>query len=50
LRTPDGRLTWQSTHDHISAHLQRLDAEAAWLQGEYEPFGFRLTDRHPVFS
>jgi hypothetical protein len=48
--TPKGRLTWQSTYDQISARLQRLDAEAAWFQGEYEPFGFRLTDGHAVFS
>jgi hypothetical protein len=48
--TPEGRLTWQSTHDQTSARLQRLDTEAAWFQGEYEPFGFRLTDGHPVFS
>ncbi|MEA2533143.1 MAG: hypothetical protein QOJ93_954 [Actinomycetota bacterium] len=42
--TPEGELLWQTVHDQLSARLEHLDQAAIWLQGEDEPFGFRLDD------
>jgi hypothetical protein len=46
--TPEGELLWQSVHDQLSARLEHLDQAAIWLQGEGEPFGFRLDDETPL--
>ena len=42
--TPQGKLVWQRTHNQFPGSLKRLEANAAWLQGEEELFGFRLDD------
>lgn len=42
--TREDGLAWQRPFDEISARLHHLTSKDIWLVGEYQPFGFRLSD------
>ena len=46
--TASGETLWQRVHDQLPARLDRVADGVIWLLGEYEPFGFAVSDGRPV--
>lgn len=38
------RLVWHRVHGDLTCRIERVDQEFAWLAGEYDRFGYRLSD------